>query len=258
LKTGLRRIKELLDAKVELYNQPAFIENDPICIPHLFNNRKDIEIIGFWIAMLSWGQRTTIINKGKELCDIMDYAPYDFIMNAGDKDYQRLETFKHRTFNGGDALSFASFFRWYYQQYETLESVFIDCDGSDEGRGIAKIKTLFLESPDFLPRTKKHIASPCNNSSCKRINMFLRWMVRKDERGVDFGLWHQIDPKNLMIPLDVHVHRVATNLGLLTRKQADWKSVVELTKLLRIMDSNDPVRYDYALFGMGIKEKSEF
>lgn len=258
MKRELSKIRDLLDAKVALYNNPDFIENDPISIPHLFKTKKDIEIIGFWIAMLSWGQRTTIINKGKELCQIMDYAPYDFIMNCTVKDLKRLENFKHRTFNGGDALCFAAFFKWFYSQNESLEVAFLGCDGSKEGKGIAGIRSLFTEAPDFLPRTKKHIASPLNNSSCKRINMFLRWMVRKDDKGVDFGIWEKIDSKNLMIPLDVHVNRVSFNLGILSRKQSDWKSVVELTEILRSFDLHDPVKYDYALFGMGVQEKSKF
>ena len=251
----LNEIKDLLDAKVDLYNRPDFIQNDPISIPHTFSSKRDIEIIGFWTAMLSWGQRTTIINKGKELCQIMDFAPYDFVMNATDKDLQRLEKFKHRTFNGGDALCFASFFRWFYTYNESLENAFLGCDGHYNGNGIASLRSLFMMAPDFLTRTKKHIASPHNNSSCKRINMFLRWMVRKDDKGVDFGIWQNIKAANLMIPLDVHVHRVALNLGLLSRKQSDWQAVVELTKILRNFDRNDPVKYDYALFGMGVQEK---
>lgn len=255
--TKFEKIKDLLEEKVALYNNPVFIANDPVSIPHQFTKKQDIEIIGFWIAMLSWGQRKTIINKGIELCQIMDYAPFDFVMNATDRDFKRLELFKHRTFNGGDALCFISFFKWFYTHHQSLEEAFLDCNGQEDGTGIAQIRILFEQNPDYLPRTKKHVATPANNSSCKRINMFLRWMVRNDDNGVDFGLWKNIDPAHLMIPLDVHVHRVAISLGLLTRTKADWKAVVELTNTLRLMDPTDPVKYDFALFGMGVQEKKK-
>ena len=255
----LTTLKDLLDSYVEIYNNPAFIEDDPISIPHLFSNRKDIEIIGLWTALLSWGLRKTIINKSRELCEIMDYDPYDFIMNHTDNDLKRVSKFKHRTFNGTDALCMISFFKWYYSQYDSIENAFIP-DQSHEGEymkhGIHNFHQTFLRAPDYVVRTKKHVANPMAKSSCKRINMFLRWMVRNDDRGVDFGLWSKIDMGQLMIPLDVHVYRVAVRLGLVNRKQTDWLTVENLTQKLRLLNPDDPVIYDYALFGMGIESKT--
>lgn len=249
-------LKELLDSYLEKYNDPDFIQDDPISIPHMFSDYRDIEIIGLWTAILSWGLRKTIINKSKELCNIMDYAPYDFIMNHTDNDLKRIARFKHRTFNGTDALCFVSFFKWYYTQSDTLEDAFIDVsDRSSMKNGIYHFFNLFISAPDFVKRTRKHVANPMAKSSCKRINMFLRWMVRKDEKGVDFGLWNRIGMDQLLIPLDVHVYRVARKLGLLERKQTDWTAVELLTEKLRMLNPSDPVVYDYALFGMGIEAK---
>ena len=250
----LAKLKVLLDSKYEAYNKVSFIELDPVSIPHQFSNRQDIEIIGFWTAMLSWGQRKTIINKAQELCALMDYSPYQFIMGSSEVDLKGFTQFKHRTFNGDDALCFIYFFQEYYKNYESLEDVFIHADGSRKSiyEGITDLNKFFRTLPHFMPRTGKHIAQASKNSSCKRINMFLRWMVRKDDRGVDFGLWSRMDPSDLMIPLDVHVHRVARKLGLLKRDKYDWKAVVELTENLRLLDPSDPVKYDYALFGMGV------
>ncbi len=251
------RLKEFLDGKVELYNNPSFIEGDPISIPHRFKSLQDIEIIGFWTAILSWGLRKTIINKALELCEIMDHSPLEFILYSSDKERRKLEKFSHRTFNGSDALCMVSFFQNYYSSYESLEEVFIHpatnkTDIVEEG--INRLHSIFISQPDFLARTGKHIAAPFKKSSCKRINMFLRWMVRKDKNGIDFGLWHKIHPADLKIPLDIHVGRVARNIGLLQRKQADWKSVLELTEQLQLLDPNDPIKYDFALFGMGVME----
>lgn len=252
-------LKELLDSYVEKYNHRDFIKDDPISIPHMFSDRRDIEIIGLWTAILSWGLRKTIINKSKELCVIMDHAPYDFIMNHTDKDLLRISQFKHRTFNGTDALCFVSFFKWYYKQWETLEDAFLyesDESVSPMKNRIYHFFQLFTHSPDFIKRTRKHVANPMTKSSCKRINMFLRWMVRKDEKGVDFGLWNRIGMDQLMVPLDVHVYRVARKLGLIKREQTDWTTVELLTDKLRMLNPSDPVIYDYALFGMGIEAKT--
>ncbi len=253
-----KALKDLLDSYVEIYNRPAFIEGDPISIPHRFSSLQDIEIIGLWTALLSWGLRKTIINKSLELCNIMDHAPYDFIMNHTDEDLKKISKFKHRTFNGTDALCFISFFKWYYSKWSSLEDAFIAPPGSesrDMKFGIYQFFSTFISAPDFVHRTRKHVANPLTKSSCKRLNMFLRWMVRKDRMGVDFGLWNKIGMDQLKIPLDVHVYRVAKKLGLIERKQTDWITVENLTEKLRLLNPEDPVIYDYALFGMGIESK---
>jgi uncharacterized protein (TIGR02757 family) len=249
-------INSFLDSKVIQYNQPGFIPNDPVCIPHLFSKKQDIEIMGLWAAVLAWGQRVTIINKCKELISLMDGTPYDFITNHQETDLKKLLHFKHRTFNDVDTLYFISFFRHHYSKYESLESAFIPADGSySPFRGLGGFRDYFFSLPDFPPRTKKHISSPAQKSTCKRLNMFLRWMVRKDDCGVDFGIWNQIRPSDLIIPCDLHVDRVARKLNLITRKQTDWQTAVELTDRLRQFDPVDPVKYDFALFGLGIEER---
>ncbi len=252
--------------KVDLYNQPSFIKNDPISIPHQFNKKQDIEIAGLFAAVFSWGNRTTIINKSKELMLLMDQAPYDFCLNHSPKDLKKLIGFTHRTFNATDLLYFISFFKHHYLKYKSLETafsphpqpLFINGEGS---------KTLIMEdiltgfhhyffSLEYVPaRTKKHIATPERKSSCKRLNMFLRWMVRRDNNGVDFGIWKKISPSQLICPIDLHVARVARRLGILKRKQTDWQAALELTEYLRTLDSDDPVKYDFALFNLGIIEK---
>ena len=247
-----------MDEKVEQYNQPGFIKNDPICIPHRFKKKQDIEIAGFFAATLAWGQRVTIINKCTELLEMMDNAPHDFVLGHSDQDLKRLANFKHRTFNGTDTLYFIAFFHWYYQQHESLEDGFADGlsqDSIDVGSGIAHFDQLFSSLPSFPPRTRKHVASPARKSACKRINMFLRWMVRDDDKGVDFGIWNRIKPALLVCPCDLHVDRVGRKVGLITRKQTDWVTALELTENLRLLDSEDPVKYDFALFGLGIEEK---
>ncbi len=276
----IENIKSFLDSKVIQYNQPDFIKNDPVSIPHMFTQRQDIEIMGLWAAVLAWGQRVTIINKCKELITLMDGAPYDFIMNHQEVDLKKLLHFKHRTFNDIDTLYFISFFRYHYSLHQSLEAAFIpaeaqsnfvilsDCEGTyasdltsgnNEAEPIAKylnhFRSYFFSLPDFPHRTKKHISSPSQKSTCKRLNMFLRWMVRKDECGVDFGIWNHIKPSELIVPCDLHVDRVARKLNLITRKQTDWQTAVELTRRLREFDSTDPVKYDFALFGLGIEEK---
>jgi uncharacterized protein (TIGR02757 family) len=260
-------IKDFLDAKVEQYNHPGFIENDPISIPHLFTKKQDIEIMGFWAAMLAWGQRKTIINKCKELISLMDNAPHDFIIHHQEKDLKRFLNFKHRTFNATDTLYFIHFFREFYLKYESLEEAFMqssvfkshssnleDCRLGTEDL-LNNFRNNFFSLPDFPQRTKKHVTSPEQNSTCKRLNMFLRWMVRKDNAGVDFGVWSKIKMPDLMCPLDLHVDRVSRKLGLIERKQTDWKTTVELTEKLKELDPLDPAKYDFALFGLGIEEK---
>ncbi len=251
-------IKALLDARVSLYNRPEFIAHDPIAIPHSFHKLQDIEIAGFWTAMLSWGLRKTILNKSRELFALMDNAPYDFILHHKEKDRQRFLDFRHRTFQATDTLYFLEFLQQYYRDHHSLEEAFLESMNItgvfDMRTALTDFHTKFFNHPFAPTRTRKHISSPQNNSGCKRINMFLRWMVRDDECGVDFGLWKQIDKADLMIPLDVHVHRIARSLGLLTRPDAGWKSVEELTGILRTFDPADPVKYDFALFGMGVLE----
>lgn len=251
-------LKAFLDEKVAQYNQPGFIVNDPIVIPHSYSRKQDIEITGFWASVLAWGQRITIINKCNELFRMMDNAPYDFILHHKEADLKPFVQFKHRTFNATDTLYFIAFFRWYYSRYESLEDAFLeglDHDAEHLGTGIINFHRLFFSLPDHPDRTRKHIATPERKSACKRINMFLRWMVRNDEQGVDFGLWNRIQPSQLICPCDLHVDRVARKLGLITRKQTDWQTAVELTAHLKEFDPQDPVKYDFALFGLGIEEK---
>jgi len=251
-------LKKFLDQKTAQYNTSAFIENDPVSIPHLFSKKQDIEIIGLWAAVLSWGNRKTIINKCKELIDNMDNAPHDFVLNYKDKDLKPFLTFKHRTFNSTDALYFLHFFRHYYSSNNSLEDAFakgILKKSETIEAGLINFQEQFFSLPDFPDRTKKHISTPARNSACKRLAMFLRWMVRKDDNGVDFGLWNKIKPSQLVCPCDVHVDRVARKLGLIQRKQTDWVTALELTKNLKQFDPLDPVKYDYALFALGVDEK---
>jgi len=248
-------LKTLLNSKVTKYNNPSFIKNDPISIPHLFTRLQDIEIMGFWSAMLSWGQRKTIINKSRELIQLMDDAPYDFILNHREKDRLRFSNFKHRTFQYLDTLYFLEFFQTYYRQHQSMEtafSQFLTTESKHTGPALSGFHQLFFSLPDAPKRTRKHVSTPLRRSTCKRLNMFLRWMVRKDEQGVDFGLWETIKPAQLLIPLDVHVDKVARRLGLIDRKQTDWLTVLELTRKLQQFDAEDPVKYDFALFGMGV------
>jgi len=274
-------IKAFLDAKVAQYNRPEFIENDPIVIPHQFSLQQDIEIMGFWAATLAWGQRVTIIRKCRELIALMDGAPYDFIINHQEPDLKKLLSFKHRTFNDIDTLYFIAFFRHHYERFESLEDAFIPKPPSPlKGEQIYKVeyptagqtsapplggwgaelilnhfRSYFFSLPDYPHRTKKHVSSPSQKSTCKRLNMFLRWMVRRDDAGVDFGIWKRISPAQLVCPCDLHVDRIARKLKLITRKQTDWQTAVELTEHLRQLDLLDPVKYDFALFGLGIEER---
>jgi uncharacterized protein (TIGR02757 family) len=252
------KLKAYLDNLVERFNSSDFIENDPISIPHKFCKRQDIEIAGFWTAILSWGQRITIINKANELFKLMDESPSDFIKNHSEKERVPFLKFKHRTFQPTDTLYFLEFLQWFYRQYDSLEEAFIqnhDLNNPDISEALTGFHHLFFSLPFVPERTRKHVPVPATNSACKKLNLFLRWMVRKDSHGVDFGLWNRIKPAQLLIPLDVHVERIARQLGLLTTKQAGWKAVLELTGNLRKLDPLDPVKYDFALFGLGVLEK---
>ncbi|MGQ7856790.1 TIGR02757 family protein [Pedobacter sp. WC2501] len=277
-------LKNFLDSKVEQYNQPNFIANDPVCIPHLFEKKQDIEISGFFAAVLAWGQRKTIINKCRELLDRMDNAPYDFVLNHSDDDLKRLLNFKHRTFNDTDLLYFISFFKQHYENFESLEQAFIpqqdiyrteylEISSTEQSVALSSevcstahlhfsieqalnhFRAYFFSLEDFPHRTRKHISSPQQKSTCKRLNMFLRWMVRADNKGVDFGIWNTLKSKDLICPCDVHVDRVGRLLGLISRKQTDWLTAVELTTHLREFDPLDPVKYDFALFGLGVEKE---
>ncbi|MGF7026122.1 MULTISPECIES: TIGR02757 family protein [Sphingobacterium] len=250
-------LKDFLDKKVDEYNQPGFIPNDPISIPHQFSAKQDIEIMGFLASIMAWGQRKTIINKCNELVARMDGSPYDYIVNHQEQDLKTLLGFKHRTFNDTDILYFVSFFKHHYQHFESLEDAFLvgqeNREEVDLEMALNAFKTYFFSLPDYPVRTRKHISSPAQKSTVKRINMFLRWMVRKDTKGVDFGIWHRLSPKDLICPCDVHVERVARKFGLITLDKVNWKTAQELTANLRLLDPLDPVKYDFALFGLGVE-----
>jgi len=261
-KTDINRDKiyELLERKYAEFNATAFIENDPISVPHSFSKKQDIEIMGFWTAMLAWGNRKSIINSAGKLTGLMDGAPHDFILGHQEKDLKRFLDFKHRTFNATDTLYFIEFFKNYYQNHESLEDAFYTPllkKSPTVESGLVGFHELFFSMEDAPHRTKKHVATPVRKSTCKRINMFLRWMVRKDKSGVDFGIWNKIKPAQLLCPLDVHVDRVGRKLGLIKRKQTDWQTVLELTENLRSFDPRDPVKYDFALFGIGVLDKAD-
>jgi uncharacterized protein (TIGR02757 family) len=286
----IENLKAFLDSKVEQYNCTDFIANDPVVIPHQFTVKQDIEIMGFFAAILAWGQRKTIINKCNELVNRMDGAPFQFIRNHQETDLKSLLGFKHRTFNDTDLLYFIHFLKNHYLKFESLEDAFIpkqkeiyraefleERSGTDLTEASSPVcysselnslpreleienslnhfRSYFFSLPDFPRRTIKHVSSPLQKSTCKRLNMFLRWMVRKDNRGVDFGIWNRIKPSQLICPCDVHVDRVARKLNLIKRKQTDWLTAKELTANLRTFDPLDPVKYDFALFGLGIEEK---
>jgi uncharacterized protein (TIGR02757 family) len=251
-------LKEFLDRKVAEYDQPSFIKDDPVCIPHLFTRKQDIEIAGFFAAVFAWGNRTIIIKKSRELMQAMDMAPYQFVLQHDDKALKKLLSFKHRTFNTTDLLYFIEFLKFHYSTNTSLESAFTKnmraTDNAIE-QGLSGFHHYFFSLEDVPPRTRKHIATPERKSTCKRLNMFLRWMVRNDQQGVDFGIWKKISPAQLVCPIDLHVARVAKRFNLLQRKQIDWQAAIELTAYLRTLDANDPVKYDFALFGLGVVEK---
>lgn len=248
-------LKKILDRKVDEYNQPSFIKSDPISVPHSFAKKQDIEISAFFAAVFAWGNRTTIIQKCTELMQRMDNAPFDFIVNHEEQHLKHLLGFKHRTFNDTDLLYFVAFLRHHYTNHKSLEAAFANNSGENTERALSGFYHYFLSLSDAPARTRKHIASPERKSTCKRLNMFLRWMVRNDGKGVDFGIWKKIKPSQLVCPVDVHVARVARRLKLLDRKQTDWQAAVNLTDHLKQFDPNDPVKYDFALFGLGVMEK---
>lgn len=244
-----------MDKKVDEYNHPSFIEHDPICIPHRFTKKQDIEIAGFFASIFAWGNRTTIINKATELMKLMDDAPHQFIISHSEKDLKRLLQFKHRTFNVTDLLYFILFLKFHYKQSSTLETAFskwMNKKDDNIENALIGFHHYFFSLPDAPVRTKKHIATPMRNSTCKRLNMYLRWMVRSDDRGVDFGAWNEIRPSQLICPIDVHVARVAKRLELIQRNTTDWLTALELTTRLKKFDKNDPAKYDFALFGLGV------
>ncbi|HET6994006.1 MAG TPA: TIGR02757 family protein [Chitinophagaceae bacterium] len=247
-------LKKFLDEKVDQYNQPFFIKDDPISVPHLFSKQQDIEIAGFFAAVFAWGNRTTIIQKSKELVQFMEMQPYEFCLHHQPKDLQRLLTFKHRTFNTTDLLYFIEFFKHHFSKHKSLETAFT-LYGTTVEEMLTGFHHYFFSLEDVPPRTRKHISTPEKKSTCKRLNMFLRWMVRSDDRGVDFGIWKKIRPSQLICPIDLHVARVARRVNLLQRKQTDWQAALELTQQLREFDNNDPVKYDFALFAMGAVER---
>ncbi|MEO6489962.1 MAG: TIGR02757 family protein [Ferruginibacter sp.] len=253
-----KKLIDFLNKKVDEYDQPSFILPDPISIPHRFTKKQDIEIAAFFAAIFAWGNRTTIINKSKELMMLMDDSPYEFCTQHSDKDLKKLLSFKHRTFNPTDLLYFISFFKMHYAGNISLENAFtkwMKKNDSNVENALNGFYQYFFSLDDVPKRTMKHIASPAKNASCKRLNMYLRWMVRKDKNGVDFGLWNKISPSQLIIPLDVHVARVARQFNLLRRTATDWLAAIELTNEMKKLDKKDPAKYDYALFALGVLEK---
>lgn len=252
------KLRDFLNKKVEEYNRPSFIAPDPICIPHLFSKKQDIEIAGFFAAIFAWGNRTTIISKSKELMQLMDNSPHQFCTQHSDNDLKKLLSFKHRTFNPTDVLYFVSFFNMHYKEHSSLESAFskwMNKNDSNIENALNGFYSYFFSLEDVPKRTLKHIASPAKKATCKRLNMYLRWMIRNDKAGVDFGIWKKISPSQLAIPLDVHVARVARHFKLLNRKQTDWQAVLELTEEMKTLDPKDPAKYDFALFALGVLEK---
>lgn len=250
-------LKEILDKAYEAFSHRDFVEHDPIVIPHRFSLKEDIEIAGFLTATIAWGQRVTIINNASKLMKLMDNAPFDFIMNHSDKDLIPMEGFVHRTFNDTDLLYFMASLKHIYIKLGGLEHAFTIGTESSGLERIAKFHDLFF-SLDYPKRTRKHVSDPRKGSSAKRLNMFLRWMVRSNKEGIDFGIWKGIQASSLMMPLDIHTSTQSRRLGLLTRKQDDWRAVEELTASLSAFDAEDPVKYDFALFGMGVNQRMQF
>lgn len=256
-------LKDFLDRKVDEYNQPFFIQHDPINIPHRFTKKQDIEIAGFFAAVLAWGNRKSIINSCDRLLTWMDNAPYDFIMHFEEKDLIPFMNFVHRTFNATDLFHFFNVLKYHYRflenkSFETAFSQWMQPGDQNIEIALNGFHHYFFSQEvddDYSRRTMKHIAAPFKKSACKRLNMYLRWMVRRDNKGVDFGIWKNISPSQLVCPIDLHVARVAKRFNLLHRKQTDWSAAVELTDYLRTLDENDPVKYDFALFGLGVIDK---
>ncbi|MBK5191656.1 MAG: TIGR02757 family protein [Flavobacteriaceae bacterium] len=248
-------LKLFLDYKVEQYNSPEFIKTDPVQIPHQFSKKEDIEIAGFLTATIAWGNRKSILNNASNLMELLEHSPFDFVMNHSETDLISLENFVHRTFNGTDLQYFVQSLRNIYLKHDGLEAVFAKyAEAKYLQLSIHQFKQLFFELP-HPSRTQKHVSDPLKNSAAKRINMFLRWMIRNDAAGVDFGIWKSLSPAQLSCPLDVHSGNTARKLGLLKRKQNDGKALVELDNSLRKLDPIDPVKYDFALFGLGVFEK---
>ena len=244
---------DFLEAKYGQYNCPEFIETDPISIPHRFKRKEDIEIAAFLTATISWGTRSSILKDADNLLRMMELSPYEFILHSSPTEIKQFEVFYHRTFNGKDCIFFLESLKNIYQHHQGLETLFLPVEQSGMKDGLSRFRSIFLEI-DHHSRSDKHIADPAKGASAKRLLMFLRWMVRNDKRGVDFGIWKKISPSMLMCPLDIHSGNVARKLGLLTRKQNDWKAVEELMANLRQFDAEDPVKYDFALFGLGVFE----
>jgi uncharacterized protein (TIGR02757 family) len=253
-------IKKILDQKVKQYNKIDFIEKDPICIPHQFTKQQDIEIAAFFAAIFAWGNRTTIINKSNELLDRMERSPHEFCLHHSAKDLKKIVGFKHRTFNDTDALYCIEFFKHHFSSHQSLETAFFQNQSTQHKintveAALTHFQSYFMSLEDAPRRSQKHVSSPVSGSTCKRLNMFLRWMVRKDKQAVDFGIWNSIKPSALIIPIDVHVARVSRTMGILKRPQTDWQAALELTHYCRTLDPKDPVKYDFALFSLGVIEK---
>ncbi|MBT8266859.1 MAG: TIGR02757 family protein [Bacteroidia bacterium] len=252
---NIKELKEFLDQKVLLYNNPKFIESDPIQVPHQFSRKEDIEIAGFLTATIAWGNRKSIINNANKMMHLLDHAPHDFVLNHSENDLKTLKGFVHRTFNEHDFQQFVRSLKHIYSKHKGIEAIFSKyAEPNTVQFAIHKFKSAFFEGK-HLERSEKHVSDPFKNSAAKRINMYLRWMVRDDNSGVDFGIWKSLSPSQLSCPLDVHSGGIARKLGLLKRKQNDAKALAELDKALRIMDPKDPVKYDFALFGLGAFEK---
>jgi uncharacterized protein (TIGR02757 family) len=247
-------LKVFLEEKYRQYNNPDFIIGDPVSIPHHFTKKQDIEIAGFLSATIAWGNRKSIVASSRKLLKMMDNSPHDFIIRAEPKDFRPFLSFVHRTFNGDDCLFFLTSLQNIFRSYQSIEPLFATLNEHGAAHAISRFRDVFL-STEHLKRSEKHIADPLAGSSAKRINMFLRWMVRQDDHGVDFGIWKSLDPANLICPLDVHVGQTARKVGLLHRRQNDWMAAEELTAKLRKFDPADPVKYDFALFGIGVNEK---
>jgi len=251
---NILELKEFLDTKVEQYNNPIFIESDPIQIPHQFSLKEDIEIVGFLTAIIAWGKRKMIINSAEKILNYMGNSPYDFVMDHREKDLKKIHGSIHRTFNATDFQFFIRSLQNIYKIHHGLESIFVKYTQKETLQpAIHQFKNIFFEI-EHPGRTEKHISDPLKNSAAKRINMYLRWMIRNDQTGVDFGIWKTLSPSQLSCPLDVHSGNVARKLGLIHRKQNDAKALLELDTNLRQLDLKDPVKYDFALFGLGVFE----
>jgi uncharacterized protein (TIGR02757 family) len=249
-------IKLFLEEKYLQYNNPSFIVCDPVSIPHSFTDRRDIEISGFLTAAIAWGRRDLILRSSRLMLELMDNTPYEFIMSVSENELLGLSGFVHRTFNGSDFVYFIKGLRHIYSNYDNMEEVVLQGMKADNSlkEGLSHMRSVFFSLP-HASRNEKHFADVMGGAAGKRLNMFLRWMVRKDNKGVDFGIWKNIDPALLYIPLDLHSGNTARRLGMLTRKMNDWKAVEELTEVLRSFDPSDPAKYDFALFGLGVNEK---